>query len=78
MNMKDKSNRITLRLNDEQFIFIKNSADVLGVSPSEFLRMVVNSTMVISDTKNNGNKGVFNKVLKGGNGRENDKTNSND
>ncbi len=78
MNMKDKSNRITLRLNDEQFKFIKNSADVLGVSPSEFLRMVVNSTMVISDTKKNGNKGVFDNFEKGGAGRENDKTDSND
>lgn len=78
MNMNDKSNRITLRLNDEQFRFIKNSADVLGVSPSEFLRMVVNSTMVISDTKKNGNKGVFDNVKKGGAGRENDKTDSND
>lgn len=76
MNMKDKTNRITLRLNDEQFSFIKNSADVLGVSPSEFLRMVVNSTMVISDNKSKGNKGVFNNVIKGGNGRANDKTNS--
>ena len=70
MNMKDKTNRITLRLTDEQFIFIKKSADVLGVSPSAFLRMVVNSTMVISDKKNIGNNG--------GNGRANDKTNSDD
>lgn len=77
MNTKDKTNRITLRLNDEQFIFIKNSADVLGVSPSEFLRMVVNSTMVISDNKSKGNKGVFNTAFNGGNGRANDKTNSN-
>jgi len=70
MNMKDKINRITLRLNDEQFNFIKKSADVLGVSPSAFLRMVVNSTMVISDKKNT--------VNNGGNGRANDKTNSDD
>lgn len=79
MNMKDKTNRITLRLNDEQFNFIKASADVLGVSPSEFLRMVVNSTMVMTDGKKD--KGVFDKVqknLNGGNGRANDKTNSND
>ncbi len=78
MNMKDKTNRITLRLNDEQFTFIKNSADVLGVSPSEFLRMVVNSTMVVSDSVNTGNMGVFNNTKKGGKGRANDKTNSND
>jgi len=34
MNIKDKTNRITLRLNDKQFNFVKASADVLGVSPS--------------------------------------------
>lgn len=48
MYQKDKSNRITLRLNDEQFSFVRESADVLGVSPSDFLRMVVNSSMAIS------------------------------
>jgi uncharacterized protein (DUF1778 family) len=73
MNLKDKTNRITLRLNDKQFNFVKASADVLGVSPSEFLRMVINSTMVMTDEK--AQKGVFSKVA-GGLGRENDKTNS--
>lgn len=69
MNMNDKTNRITLRLNDSQFKFIKATSDTLGVSPSEFLRMVVNATMV--SAKNNDKiKGVF--------GRENDKTNSDD
>lgn len=52
MYQKDKSNRITLRLNDEQFSFVKESADVLGVSPSDFLRMVVNSSMAISKKAN--------------------------
>jgi uncharacterized protein (DUF1778 family) len=69
VNIKDKTNRITLRLNDKQFNFVKASADVLGVSPSEFLRMVINSTMVITDEKVRKNIG--------GLGRENDKTNSN-
>ena len=45
MYTKDKSNRITLRLNDEQFEFVKQNADFLGVSRSEFLRMVVNASM---------------------------------
>lgn len=45
MYTKDKSQRITLRLNEEQFDFVKQSADMLGVSPSEFLRMVVNVSM---------------------------------
>jgi uncharacterized protein (DUF1778 family) len=68
MNLKDKTNRITLRLNDKQFNFVKASADVLGVSPSEFLRMVINSTMVLTDEKLQKNIG--------GLGRANDKTNS--
>lgn len=48
MYTKDKSNRITLRLNDEQFAYVKENADMLGVSPSEFLRMVINSTLALS------------------------------
>lgn len=70
MYTKDKSNRITLRLNAEQFEFVKGNADVLGVSPSEFLRMVVNATMATT-------KKVLNKVEEGGlKGRENDKADS--
>lgn len=46
MYTKDKSQRITLRLNDEQFTFVKTVADALGVSPSEYLRMMVNLSMV--------------------------------
>ncbi len=75
MNIKDKTNRITLRLNDKQFNFVKASADVLGVSPSEFLRMIINSTMVMTDEK--APKGVFSKVT-GGLGRANDKSNCDD
>lgn len=67
MYMKDKLNRITLRLNDEQFEFVKSNSDLLDVSPSEFLRMVINATMVVSkiDTKEVS-------------GRENDKTSVDD
>lgn len=71
MYTKDKNNRVTLRLNDEQFAFVKSNADVLGVSPSEFLRMVVNATMA-STRKVEAN---LDKVL-GGRGRENDKADS--
>ena len=42
---KDKSHRITLRLTEPQFQHVKTSADMLGVSPSDFLRMVINATM---------------------------------
>lgn len=70
MYTKDKSNRITLRLNDEQFEFVKQNADILGVSPSEFLRMVVNASMATT-------KQAYRKIEEGL-GRENDKTDSND
>jgi uncharacterized protein (DUF1778 family) len=74
MYTKDKSHRITLRLNDEQFEFVKKNADSLGVSPSEFLRMVVNASMAM--TKNAIVK-IENKYQEGL-GRENDKTDIND
>lgn len=48
MYQKDKNQRITLRLTSEQFAFVKDSADSLGVSPSDFLRMVINFTMSTS------------------------------
>lgn len=66
MYTKDKAQRITLRLNEEQFEFVKKNADVLGVSPSEFLRMVVNSTMATT-------KILDEKIKEGAIGRENDK-----
>ena len=50
MYTKDKNNRITLRLNDQQFGFVKSNADILGVSPSEFLRIVVNTTMSMTNS----------------------------
>lgn len=45
MYNKDKTHRITLRLTDDQFEFVRENAEMVGVSPSEFLRMVVNMTM---------------------------------
>lgn len=76
MYTKDKSNRITLRLNDKQFDFVKANADILGVSPSDFLRMVINSSMAtvkaVADKRN-----PFD-VLTEGSGRENDEANFND
>lgn len=68
MYMKDKQTRITLRLSENQFDFVKSNADVMGVSPSEFLRIVINATMSTQKIKiENINEEVF--------GRENDKTN---
>lgn len=69
MYNKDKVNRITLRLTERQFLFVEQNADILGVSPSEFLRMVVNSAMSITDLTNEKLKVVC--------GRENDETDIN-
>lgn len=74
MYTKDKSNRITLRLNDEQFAFVKENADILGVSPSDFLRMVINSSMAMSRSVE---KKIEQLTIKEGNGRENDKASGN-
>lgn len=72
MYTKDKAFRITLRLNEEQFSFVKEQADTLGVSPSEFLRMVVNASLATS-------KKVTEKLNERlGDGRENDKADIND
>lgn len=47
VNMGDKyEHRLTLRLTDEQFQFIVMCAELLGVSPSEYMRMSVNAYMV--------------------------------
>lgn len=71
MYMKDKQTRITLRLSEKQFDFVKSNAEIMGVSPSEFLRIVINATMSTQKIKiENINK---EEVL----GRENDKTDSN-
>lgn len=76
MYTKDKSNRITLRLNDDQFNFVKAHSDMLGVSPSEFLRMVVNSSMAME--RQITIKASLNPQIGGSERRENEQTNIND
>lgn len=44
MYMKDKNHTITVRLNEDQFNFLKASADMYGVKPSAFLRLVIDQT----------------------------------
>lgn len=68
MYTKDKSNRITLRLNDEQFAFVRVNAEALDVSPSDFLRMVINLAMSAA-------RSAAENKAKEGLGRENDKAN---
>lgn len=70
MYMKDKQTRITLRLSEKQFDFVKFNAEIMGVSPSEFLRIVINATMSTQKIKI---ENINEEVL----GRENDKTDSN-
>lgn len=69
MYTKDKAFRITLRLNEDQFNFVKGEADVLGVSPSEFLRMVVNASLAVRKNAQ------FQVVVKEAEGRANDEAN---
>lgn len=63
MYMKDKSNRITLRLNDEQMNYVASSADLYGVSPSEFLRMVITVTMLGGNERRENEQADFNNKL---------------
>lgn len=48
MYTKDKNQRITLRLNPQQFDFVQTQSELLGVSPSDFLRMMVNASMSVT------------------------------
>lgn len=73
---KDKSCRITLRLNQDQFDFVKANADMLGVSPSDFLRMVVNTSMATTKMAIEKRNPILESLE--GVGRENDKANLND
>lgn len=65
--LKDKTNRITLRLNERQFEYVKKQSEILGVSPSEYIRMLINSMLSLIDT-------IEDKVQKEVFGRENDET----
>lgn len=73
----NKLHRVTLRLNPDQFEYVKASADVLGVSPSEFLRMVINSTMALTTQTAKKFEEII-EAKQGGQGRENDKANFDD
>lgn len=75
MYTKDKTHRITLRLNDAQFSHIMSSCEMLGVSPSDFLRMVVNASMW--GGKQGADIAAKYGVKEDGIGRENDKADSN-
>ena len=49
MNMGSKlDHRVTLRLNNDQYEFLLKVSELLGVSPSDYLRMSINSGMIAS------------------------------
>lgn len=79
MYEKNKTQRVTLRLSEDQFEYVKGNADLLGVSPSDFLRMVINATMAMSKAACDAASVKLQEAEKRereGAGRENDKTDS--
>lgn len=75
MNLGSNFNhRVTLRLNDEQYSFLISVSEMLGVSPSDYLRMSVNTGMVAM--KNTTYSETMQKGMVGT--HENVKTDSND
>lgn len=67
---KDKTHRMTLRLNDEQFAYVIENSEALGISPTDCLRMIINSSL-------NATKLIINK-MKEGICRENEKADQHD
>lgn len=70
------SHRVTLRLNDDQYNFLIKIAELLDVTPSDYLRMVINASFVSSEGEIDN---LINNALKGRVGtNENVKTDIND
>lgn len=80
MYTKDKTHRVTLRMNDEQYAFVLMNAETLGCSPSDFLRMVINSSLSAYKHLNEDGKFKADLAEKIAEvvGRENDKANQYD
>lgn len=70
MYEKDKRQRITLRLSDKQFECVSKQAKILGVTPSEYLRMMINTIVYVDQ---NGVSKDEQNIIKETLGRENDK-----
>lgn len=45
MYLKNKNVRITVRLNSKQFDYVKSVSDLMNISPSAFLRLLVTQAM---------------------------------
>lgn len=78
MYTQDKTHRITLRLNDEQFEHVTRNAKVMGVSPSELLRIFINVSIASEKYPDAVEKTIGNFSERDGAGRENDKTDIDD
>lgn len=70
MYEKDKKVRITVRLSEEQFAVVKGHSTLLGVSPSDYIRMLVNAVMY-QQRMDNSPEG---RIIKEACGRENDES----
>lgn len=62
------THRLTLRLTDKQFDFLTKAATLMGTTPSDYLRMVVNASMISTsralDTMMKGEVGMSNENIK--------------
>lgn len=56
------NHRVTLRLNDDQYNFLIQVAKLLDVTPSDYIRMVINASLISSDGDI---KNLINNSLKG-------------
>lgn len=74
------THRITLRLTDKQMEFLENVSNIMGISPSDYIRMSINMGAVSMKNKLdimvNGDLGMD--IMEVGTSNENVKTNSND
>lgn len=78
MYEKDKKQRITLRLTEKQFSFVASQCAMLGINPSDYLRMLVNSVLFTAEQSKKGDINDvkpqdFAKAVMEDLGRENDK-----
>lgn len=45
MYKNDKTRRFTVRMSDAQAEFVCGTSQIMGISPSDFIRMIVNTMM---------------------------------
>lgn len=64
------THRLTLRLTDKQFDFLTNVSTLMGTTPSDYLRMAVNASMISSSK-------AIDKMMKGEVGMSNENIEAN-